>query len=198
MGLVKNRQLLFKVIGIFLITIAIAMIIIKNKTYNDTLVYEAMGVDAYINTSYINETNKEDSKYHYIAVLEIPDINLKHGLYKKDDKYNDIAYNIQILKESTMPDIINGNLLLAAHSGNSEVSFFNHLNELKQGSQIIIYYNGYKYIYDIQLINTVEKTGYINITRDKYKNAITLITCLNNSDSLQVVYIGYLIDKVAY
>ena len=35
-----------------------------------------------------------------------------------------ISKNIQILKESDMPNVTNGNLLLAGHNGNSKVSFF--------------------------------------------------------------------------
>ena len=95
-----------------------------------------------------------------------------------------------------MPDVINSNLVSAAHSGNSRVAYFKDLINLKNGDEVFIYYNGTKYIYKINNHYEVIKTGYIDLERDKTINAITLITC--KDDDYQIVYLGYLISKELY
>ena len=97
-----------------------------------------------------------------------------------------------------MPNISNSNLILAAHNGNSEVSFFKDLERLNLNDDVYIYHNGNKYHYKIANNYIVKKTGKVNIIRDKTRTTITLITCKNNSDTEQVVYIGYLISKETY
>lgn len=194
-----------KILGILLIIIGILIPIVKYllNIYFNTL--KEKKVIYYMETTSLNnEPNETDYllndeiKNNYIAILEIPSISLKKGLVAKDNKYNDIEYNIAILESSNMPDIKNSNLILASHNGNSDVSFFRNLEKLSIDEQVYIYYNGYKYIYSITNYYVVSKTGKINITRDKTKNTITLITCKNNSDTEQIVYIGYLISKETY
>lgn len=145
-----------------------------------------------------NKTEKTIVDYDYIAVLEIPSIGLKRGLVEYGSKYNDVKYNIQIIEKSKMPDIENGNLILAGHNGNSYVSFFRNLYKIKDNDLINVYYNGYKYIYKFSNSYEDAKTGTINIVRDNNKNTITLITCKKNSNDKQLVFIGYLVDKVSY
>ena len=65
-----------------------------------------------------NEEVKEHKKIEYIAVLKIPKINLERGLVDPSSYLNNIDYNVQILKNSAMPDQKYGNVMLAAHSGN--------------------------------------------------------------------------------
>ncbi len=147
------------------------------------------------------QEKKEDTKqvnYNYIAVLEIESINLKRGLVSQDSKYNNVNYNIQIIETSNMPNVENSNLILAGHNGTSYVSFFKNLYKMKEGDLINIYYQGYKYVYQYSNFYEVDKTGNVSIVRDKSKNTITLITCKKNSKDKQLVFIGYLIDKVEY
>ena len=75
----------------------------------------------------VKEEKKEN--YNYIAVLEIPTINLKKGLLDIDDKNNNVDKNIEILKGSSMPDQ-GGNLILAAHNGLGRVAYFRNLHKL--------------------------------------------------------------------
>ncbi len=194
-----------KILGLLLILISLFInfydyLIIKTK--EEKMVTET---NKYITKTSINNTTvtdniktEDNSKYDYVAILEIPDINIKKGLLSIDNKYNDIAYNIAIMETSQMPDIKNSNLILASHNGNSPVSFFKDLEKINTNSIIYIYYNGYKYTYKINNYYIVNKTGKINISRDKTKNTITLITCKNNSDTEQIVYIGYMIDREVY
>ena len=140
---------------------------------------------------------EKNQTINYSMVLEIPKINLKKGLYDKNSKYNSVKYNIQILKESDMPNVVNGNLILASHRGNSSVSYFNNLYKLSNGNQVYVYYNNVKYIYEITNMYEVEKTGTITIHRDRDETVIVLITCKKNENK-QLVFIGNLIDKEDY
>lgn len=63
-------------------------------------------------------------KENYIGILEIPKINLKRGLVDKNSSSNNVNKNIYTVKETSFPDEkINSHIILAAHSGNSYVSF---------------------------------------------------------------------------
>lgn len=147
----------------------------------------------------IQEVKQEHkTEYDYIAILEIESVNLKRGLVSPDSKYNNVKYNIQIMETSTMPNVENGNLILAGHNGTSYVSFFKNLYKMKDGDLINVYYQGYKYVYKYTNSYEVSKTGIVSIVRDKSKNTITLITCKKDSKDKQLVFIGYLVDKVEY
>lgn len=142
-------------------------------------------------TSY---TFKED-KSIYIGYLNIPDINLRKGFTEKNSKYNTVSKNIEILSASDYPDKENGNVIFAAHSGNSSVSYFNKLYLINKGANVYIEYNGVTYTYEITDIYTVEKTGKIEVKRKKGVSSITLITCTKNDNATQTIYIGELINK---
>lgn len=147
------------------------------------------------------EEPKEEPKqidYDYIAVLEIPKINLKRGLVSTDSKYNNVNYNIKIVDGSLMPYVRNGNLILAGHNGSAYISFFKNLYKLDINDSVYVYFDGIKYEYKIADIYDVDKTGTVNISRDKNRTTITLITCKKYSKDKQTVFIGYLSNKEAY
>ena len=125
---------------------------------------------------------------NYILVLDIPKLNLMRGIYDKDSKENDVNRNVKILNESDMPDKINGNLILVAHSGTSSVSYFKNLHKLSTNDIAYIHYMGKVYTY--KLVNTydIEKTGEATIIRNSSKNTLTLITCRRNTNK-QTVFI---------
>ena len=125
---------------------------------------------------------------NYILVLDIPKLNLMRGIYDKDSTENDVNRNVKILNESDMPDKINGNLILVAHSGTSSVSYFKNLHKLVTNDIAYIHYMGKVYTY--KLVNTydIEKTGEATIIRNSSKNTLTLITCRRNTNK-QTVFI---------
>ena len=125
-----------------------------------------------------------------LGVIEIPKINLKRYLYKVDAYQNNVNKNIEVLKSSDMPDVKEGNLILAGHNGNTSVGHFRNLHNLSLGDDIIVNYKGKSYNYEVSKIYDVLKTGTVAIKRDKKKNTITLITCLGSDR--QLVVIGYL------
>lgn len=145
-----------------------------------------------------NTETQSNYSYNYIGVIEIPKINLKKGFLDIDSRYNNISYNVTVIQTSTYPDVENGNLILAAHSGESYISYFKNLYKLTYGDQAYIYYNNIKYTYEIVDIYNVEKTGQVEIRRNNKKTVLTLITCTHNSDTEQTVYILELVNKEEY
>ena len=139
------------------------------------------------------ETTTPVINYNYIGYLDIPKINLKRGFVSLNSKYNSISYNIMLIKGSSMPDVKNGNLILAAHRGNSSVSFFDKLYKLNIGDEANVTYNDKVYTY--KLVNTYleAKDGTIAIYRDENKTTLTLITCTRGDKKTQTVFIFELV-----
>lgn len=138
------------------------------------------------------------SSYNYIAVLEIPKINVKRGLLSIDDKNNNINRNVAILKGSDMPNIENGLLILASHSGSASISYFRHLNKLEMSDQVYIYYQNIKYVYEVTNIDRQDKTGNISISKKENETNLVLTTCDPINKNKQVVITTKLIDKMPY
>lgn len=140
------------------------------------------------------ENNNKTIDYSkYTGIIEIPKIRLKRGFYNIGHKYNDIEHNVTVLSGSTMPDVVNGNLILAAHSGDAYISYFAYLYKLVIGDYVYITYNGITYKYQIVNIYNVPKTGSVTINRNEAITTLTLITCTKNSDTEQTVYIAELV-----
>ena len=123
----------------------------------------------------------------YFGILEIPRIGLKRGFYNLDSKYNDIEYNVKMVRGSQMTDVDIGNLILMSHSGDAYISYFAYLYYLQIGNSAYITYNGNKYTYNLVNKYDVEKNGTVKIVRSYDKTTLTLITCTKNNDTLQTV-----------
>lgn len=132
---------------------------------------------------------------NYIAVIKIPKIGLEKGLASKGSYWNNVNRNIEILSESDMPDVENGNVILAGHSGNSGVSYFRKLNKLQNDDTVSIVYNGKEYKYKMVNSYEIEKNGYAHIVRNAEKNTLTLITCKHNTNK-QIVVICELVEVI--
>ena len=156
-------------------------------------------VDIDLSTEVVEENKTTPSaSYDYIAVLEIPSISLKRGLVDKNSKANNVNKNIQILNESDMPDVENGTLYLAGHSGSSYISFFRNLEKVKYGDMIYIYYNHVKYSYKVNSLYIETKDGDISVLRDKNKTNLVLTTCSQDNKGSQFVVISELINQENY
>lgn len=141
----------------------------------------------------IKEQPKQEEKktpnYNYIGVLEIPKINIKRGFLNIKDKGNNVNKNLQVIKGSDMPNVKNGNLIIAAHSGNSYISYFKNLHKLSNDDVAYVYFNNIKYTYKVAGKYDAEKNGKVTIHRDNKKNTLTLITCSQTNKTKQIVYI---------
>ena len=169
----------------------------ENYIVNNTDDLEEHNGDNLDNDSVL-EDNDNNMPYYYIGTLEIPKINLKKGFLDINSKDNYVDRNIQVIKTSNYPDVENGNFIIAGHSGNSHVGFFNKLYKLVVDDVAYVYYNNIKYTYKIVNIYTQPKTGVIGIYRNLNKTTLTLITCTNNDKTTQTIYIAELIDKEEY
>ena len=146
-----------------------------------------------INSFKTKDEKKKTKINDYMGIIYIPKISLKRYLYGLDSKKNNVDKNIEVLKNSDMPSVKGGNLILAGHNGNTSVGHFKNLHKLVINDEIIIYYNNIKYVYKVSKIYDVLKTGTVAIKRDKSQNTVTLITCLGNDR--QLVVIGYLSSR---
>lgn len=163
---------------------------INNPVVEDTPVIEET-------TEEVKEEVKQPETYNYIGVLEIPKINFKKGFLDIKDKNNNVNKNIQVLENSTMPNVNGGLLVIAGHSGSGRVAFFRNLYKLKENDQIYIYYENIKYIYQVQKYYEETKDGDISIDKNS-ESTLVLTTCSQTDKNKQIVIVSKLIDKTDY
>ena len=130
----------------------------------------------------------------YLGVLEIPKINLKRGFLSLGDKNNNVNKNIEVLKNSTMPDEDKSLLAIAGHSGNGKRSYFKYLYKLNTNDLIYVYYKGIKYTYEIVSKYDVLKDGDIEVIRSNNK-MLVLTTCSQTDRTKQIVIVSNLINQ---
>lgn len=154
------------------------------------------------NNNVVSNITKYDKKkidnIQYVAILEIPKIELKKGLVEPNSSLNNVNSNIEILNPVEMPDQANGTFILASHSGSSKVAYFDRLNELIKEDKVYVYYNNVKYIYEISNYYKENKDGDISIKKGYFDNVIVLTTCDKHHKNKQIIYIGNLIGKEKY
>ena len=144
-------------------------------------------------TEEVKEDNNNYIYEEYLGVLDIPKINFYKGFYSKTSSLNNVQFNLFVLKESDYPDVVNGNLIIAGHSGNYSNSYFNDLYKLSIDDTVTVHYQGKDYIYKITKIYYEKKTGTVRILRNRNKTSLTLITCTNGDNYHQTIYIAELI-----
>ena len=200
---IKSKKRILEIISLVFFLSGILILInykIQNKKLDNK---EQEMVDKYFEKQKIDIDNVLDKgreenidtpliSYNYVGVLEIPKINLRKGFTSIDDKNNDVNKNIEDLKESDMPNVVGGNLIIAGHSGTGRIAYFNNINKLTNKDVINIYYNNKKYIYEVVYKYEIDKKGIMNIKKDKNKTTLTLITCSTSNEKKQIVIISYL------
>lgn len=208
---VKSKHLLI-LIGVFFIISAISIVSFKYYNLYQTKQQETENIEIFFEEQRENEKVEDSSEQvveevkqeevkketiNYIAVIEIPKISLKRGLVEKNSWRNNVNQNIQILKESNMPNEDKGNLILAAHSGNSSVSYFKNLHKLVNDDLVYIFYDNTVYTYKIVNKYEIEKTGQAVIKRNMQKQTLTMITCISGTEK-QMIVIAELVSKEGY
>ena len=161
--------------------------LIQDKEERSVKYYLNKVTDKIIDNNIDEDITEEKDLINYIAVVEIPKIKLVRGLVDKNDSLNNVDYNIQILKESTMPNVDYSNLYLAAHSGNSSVSYFKYLDRLIYNDEVYIYYQNIKYIYKVVKLYEIDKNGYAEIQRRGGTKHLILVTCIDDTEKQLVI-----------
>lgn len=184
--LVKLRDEVFEEMRL-----AIFQLNINKNNKNNTTINNVNTENLEVTAENNEEAKKNDKKanYSYIGELSIPKIKLRRGFVSKESKYNNIQYNVAIANEADYPDVDRGNFILMAHSGNAYISFFDKLYKLEIGDEASVSYNANTYNYRLTNIYNQAKIGTVSIYRNQSKKALTLITCTNNDDYNQTIYI---------
>lgn len=171
--------------------------------FSSYLIYEFSNMDgdfSYMisDINYINNGNrkklKEEEMELPIMYLSISKIGVYNAVYSKDSNNNDIDKNVEIMLESDMPDIINGNVILGGHSGSGKLAYFKDFDLLEIGDEIVLEYDKNKYSYYIKSIYSDRKDGSIVIHRDINKNTLTLFTCNPGDKGSYLVVVSELVS----
>ena len=178
-------------IAIFIIALVISYHIyyhfideINDKVVNNYIENEIVEE---ISTNNVEKINIPEKKEKILGIIEISKINLKKGFYNINSKENNVNKNITILKGSEMPNIKGSTLILAAHSGDSYLSYFKDIDLLKLDDKIIIHYNNIKYNYLVNDIYELPKNGKITFNKNINENILVLTTCSKNKDKQLIV-----------
>ena len=132
----KNAKITLSILFIFIGLVLISFNYfdgIKNNLFNDKnikLMNQTISIYEEIKEIDEDEYNNyifDEPTDEYIGTLIIDKINLNRGFYSINSKYNNVDHNIMVVETSNMPNITNGNLILASHSGSSSISFFKNL-----------------------------------------------------------------------
>lgn len=186
---------LLLMVSVFLLTFGLKIFITHEEKVKNIHEIDKESLNAYFKSESASQTTstiKPNKKIiNYMAVIEIPKINLKQGIPYPNTQDNNVERNIEIINGSSTPKEENGVFILASHSGNSAISYFKDLYKLNKDDSFNIYYDGHKYTYFISDIYKIDKTGKLSIKRDVTKKAVVLVTCTKNSDTKQTVYIAY-------
>lgn len=199
----KNSKSQFFIIGSILIVFGIIFLGItfydnwKHTEIEQTLLIDFFeqfeSQDFQLSTIETNDEKTSDneniinSNFSYLAVLKVASINLECGFFSKDSRYNSVNYGIEVLKESSMPNVDGGNTILVSHSGNSRISYFKNLHKLNINDEVSIFYQGHEYVYKVVNNYEVVKNGTVGINRNKQNTTLTLITCVNNDKQLVII-----------
>lgn len=130
-------------------------------------------------------SNKQTN--NYVAVLAIPKLNFRRGLYEQHNPESELSKNIIFLDSSDMPNKENSRVIIVGHSGDTSNSYFKYLYKLKYKDTIYLYYNGIKYVYQVNDIYEIKKSGKLALESNKTKKTLTLVTCKGSDKQLVII-----------
>ena len=170
-----------------LLKLILFLILIKNqqleplkKNLNANI--EAVKINDNINISNIIQLTKESS----IGYIKITKINLSNEIYSINSNHNNIEENVTILKSSKNIRSKDSLIILAAHSGEGKIAYFNNLNKLNINDTIELKYYDENYIFEITNIHEQDKVGYIKISK-KDESQLILTTCSTTTNNKQLI-----------
>ena len=106
--------------------------------------------------------------------LQIPRIKLYRDVYNMDSALNNVDYNVEILEGSNIGDNL---YFLAAHSGSGDSSYFENLVYLDKGDLVYLKYLDFSYVFVVDDMFYIKKSGYLSVRSKSFYNTLFLITC---------------------
>lgn len=134
----------------------------------------------------------EDGNKDKLLDIYIPRIKLRKSVYNIDSGLNDVAYNVEILRSSSIQDDL---YFLAAHSGSGSVSYFDNLICMEKGDIIYIFIGDRKRIFVVDALFYIQKNGYFYVDYGSGGKELFLITCSLKYVNRQLVVRAKLIYK---
>ena len=128
-------------------------------------------------TNYYKIEKRVDEKNKIV----IEKIDLNQDIYSYNE--SSVDENIIYLKETNVKKDF---FILAAHSGNSNISYFRNLNKLKINDELKIIFNNRSLKFKVDNIYYVRKTGKIILPVDS-KDVLYLTTCDKYNKNKQLI-----------
>lgn len=183
MSLLKRKGIVnlnFRFFGLFLLAVA-ALIIIKTF-------YPVAKAEISYQVNRSAPLNSEIIPVDPNFSIIIPKINVNTKVIKNVNPFNSVEYQIALThgvahaRGSALPGFP-GNVFIFAHSAtdwyqaNQYNAVFYLINKLETGDQIIIYYEGSKYIYSVNQKKIVNGSEISYLTDSAVGQTLTLMTC---------------------
>lgn len=174
----------FKILGAILIVLGIALIIgaisikffVSHKQQNMLVKYENKikeHKEQNTNNNLKKDTNSDDN-IEGVGILIIPKIDLKVVIGEGAD-LETLKYAVGHFKGTAMPGEI-GNFCVAGHRSYVFGEYFNRLNELKAGDEVIIKTLNGEFKYKVYNTEVVLPTQ-VEVLNQTKEATMTLITC---------------------
>lgn len=129
----------------------------------------------------------KEKENNYVAILTIPKLNFKRGLYEQHSPGSELSKNIIFLDNSDMPNKKNSRVIIVGHSGDTSNAYFKYLYKLKYRDLLYLYFNGVKYTYQVSDIYDIRKNGTLALESNKDKKTLTLVTCKGSHKQLVII-----------
>lgn len=139
---------------------------------------EPDGLEAPTHTT-TTTTTPENTTYSeeltVIAIISIPKIDVVMPVFSTSTLYAMDFGAVHVAGTTQIGEI--GNCGIAAHRGRSKTYFFNRINELEPGDEIVINYQGEDYEYTIYETLIVNPDQVEVLNRSSTEKVLTLISC---------------------
>ncbi|MFL0269138.1 class D sortase [Candidatus Clostridium radicumherbarum] len=173
----RNIGIIFIIIGLAVIGTAFYMRYSAEKVQRamiDSFQHTIEDIDKSNNDASPSEKPPTDDISAAIGIMKIPKINLKVAIGEGVDN-NTLKYAVGHFIGTAMPGE-KGNFSVAGHRSYTYSEYFNRLDELKEGDEIIVQSKKGEFTYKIYEKEVVEPTevSVLNSTKDA---TITLVTC---------------------
>lgn len=194
-------------LGSILILLGIVIVIYAGYTKIQTITQQNKLADEFKSLNFTDEASEGTQNTSdqtplqngdVIGMLEIPAIELESPVLEGASQEN-IKYAVGHLPSSSPVNTLgekDHNFAIAGHRTYTYGQFFNRLDELKEGNEIILTTKDKKYTYKVFETKIVKPTDVDVIYPIKGKSVITLITCHpKNSNKKRLIVYGELVSQ---